>query len=86
MEVYGFAAWTPRKGIITLRNPDDKPKDFEFILDEILEIPDGYRGNYQLIKTRNGNNDESVLSIASGESSRMALNPFETLILEAIPK
>jgi len=86
MEVYGFASWTPRKGVITLRNPDDKPQDFEFVLNKILEIPDEYRGNYQLIKTRNGDNEESVLSIASGESARLALNPFETLILEAIPK
>ena len=41
MEVYGFASWTPRKGIITVRNPDDKQAKFEFILDKILEIPDG---------------------------------------------
>ncbi len=48
MEVYGFASWTPRKGIITLRNPDNKSREFEFILDKILEIPDGYQGNFQL--------------------------------------
>jgi hypothetical protein len=86
MEVYGFASWTPRKGIITLRNPDDKPKDFEFILDNILEIPDGYRGSFQLINVRNDDNDKSLLRMASGESGRLTLNPFETIILEVIPK
>src|SRR5262249_44434003 len=24
-EVYGWASWSPRKGILVLRNPDDKP-------------------------------------------------------------
>jgi hypothetical protein len=86
MEIYGFASWTPRKGIITLRNPDDKPRDFEFTLDNILEIPDGYRGNFQLRNVRNYDNDNSVLKIASGESKRMALNPFETIILEVRPE
>jgi hypothetical protein len=86
MEIYGFASWTPRKGIITLRNPDDKPKDFEFTLDRILEIPEEYRGNFQLRNIRNGNNGQPLLKIASGESNRLGLNPFETVILEVIPK
>lgn len=86
MEVYGFASWSPRKGVITLRNPDDKPKDFEFTLDRILEIPEGYRGNFQLRNISNGDNGQPELKIASGESNRLALNPFETVILEVIPK
>ena len=52
MEVYGFASWTPRKGIITLRNPDDKPKDFEFTLDNILEIPDGIPRQFSIKKCK----------------------------------
>jgi hypothetical protein len=84
MEVYGFASWTPRKGIITLRNPDDKPKDFEFILNDILEIPDGYSGSFQLRNVRD--NDYSMLKLDSGESNRLALKPFETIILEVMPR
>ena len=40
-----------------------------------------YRGNFQLRNVRNDDNDKSVLKIASGESDRLALNPFETMIL-----
>jgi hypothetical protein len=84
MEVYGFASWTPRKGIITLRNPDDKPKDFEFILNDILEIPDGYSGSFLLRNVRD--NDYSMLKLDSRESNRLALKPFETIILEVMPR
>jgi hypothetical protein len=86
MEVYGFASWTPRKGVITLRNPDDKPKDFEFILDNVLEIPEKYRGIFQLISVRSDDTDKYVIKIASGESKRIPLKPFETKILEVMPE
>jgi hypothetical protein len=86
MEVYGFASWTPGKGIITLRNPDDKPKDFEFILDNILEIPGSYKGNFQLKSARCDDIDKTVLKIASGESTRLQLKPFETKIIEVMPE
>jgi hypothetical protein len=86
MELYGFASWTPRKGIITLRNPDDKPKDFEFILDNILEIPDKYKGIFILKSVRSDDPDKSVLKIASDAMGRFLLKPYETKILEVIPE
>ena len=86
MEVYGFASWTPRKGIITLRNPDDKAKNFEFILDNILEIPDKYRGSYLLKSVRSDDENKSAMKIVSGESANLLLKPFETRILEVIPE
>jgi hypothetical protein len=86
MEVYGFASWTPAKGIITIRNPDDQPKFFEFTLDNILEIPDKYRGNFYLKSIRNDDTDKPVLKIASGTSGRLSLKPFETKIIEVIPE
>jgi hypothetical protein len=86
MEIYGFASWTPRKGIITLRNPDDKPKDFTFTLKNILEIPDNYSGAFQVKSARDGNPEMSVLRIASGESHTLTLKPFETKILDIMPQ
>ena len=86
MEVYGFASWTPEKGIITVRNPDDRPKDFEFVLDNILEIPEKYRGNFNLKSMRSNQNDQPVLKIASEKINRLSLKPFETRILEVFPE
>jgi hypothetical protein len=39
LEVYGWAAWSAEKGIITLRNPSDKPQDFSAPIAGILELP-----------------------------------------------
>jgi hypothetical protein len=86
MEVYGFASWIPEKGIITVRNPDNKPRDFEFVLDNIFEIPEKYRGNFQIYSVRSDQNDQPVLKIASGEINSLSLKPFETKILEVFPE
>ena len=37
LEVYGYASWTPRKGIVMLRNPDDRPH--EFALGRAVGVP-----------------------------------------------
>ena len=86
MEVYGFASWTPGKGIITLRNPDDKARNFDLILDTILEIPEKYRGYFQFKSITAENDGQPVRIIASGESFTMVLKPFETKIVEVIPE
>lgn len=86
MEVYGFASWIPGKGIITLRNPDDKPKNFEFKLDDILEIPVGYRGIYNIRSIRSDDPYNPVPKIASGETTSLALRPYETKLLEVTPE
>jgi len=39
LEVYGWASWSPRKGIVTLRNPSDKPQQFELDLERAYELP-----------------------------------------------
>jgi hypothetical protein len=86
MDVYGFASWTPGKGIIMLRNPDDKQVDFEFILDKILEIPDGFRGNYFLKSVRSDDPEKSVLKANSGKTTILTLKPFETRLLQVSPE
>ncbi len=86
MEVYGFGSWTPRKGVITLRNPDDKPMIFKFILDNLLEIPDNYRGNYLLKSPLKDVPEQAAIHISSGNQVSLELKPFEFKIFEAIPE
>lgn len=38
-EIYGWAAWTPHKAIITLRNPGDCTQSFQLDLRRHLELP-----------------------------------------------
>ena len=38
LEVYGYASWSPRKGIIMLRNPDEQPRTFALDVGRGLRI------------------------------------------------
>jgi hypothetical protein len=48
LEPYGYASWTPRKGILMLRNPDDQPHEFILDLARAFELPHGAPTNYLL--------------------------------------
>jgi len=38
---YGRASWSPKKGIVVLRNPSDKPQSIAIDLAKALELPAG---------------------------------------------
>ena len=38
-QIYGWAAWSPRKGILSLRNPDNKPQQINIDIATIFELP-----------------------------------------------
>ena len=40
-ETYGWAAWQSGRGIITLRNPSDEPREFTLNLGDAFELPQG---------------------------------------------
>ncbi len=44
LQVYGWAAWSPRGWIVTLRNPSDKPQTYTLNLKAALEVPE--RANF----------------------------------------
>ncbi len=41
LEVYGWASWSPRAGICTLRNPSDKPQTYSVDVAKAFELPPG---------------------------------------------
>ena len=47
-EVYGHAAWTPQKAVLTLRNPSTAEKTFEVNVASVFELPPAYRKNEYL--------------------------------------
>jgi hypothetical protein len=84
LEIYGFASWTPRKGIITLRNPDDKAGIFPVRLDDLFELPENFRGRFLIKSTGPGEKYEAEVS--SEELIKLEMKPFELKILEAVPR
>ena len=39
LQVYGWAAWSPQKAILTLRNPSDHAQDFTLDVAQAFELP-----------------------------------------------
>lgn len=77
LEVYGWAAWSPRKAILTLRNPSHVPQAYSVDIGALLEAPQT-RGTYTM-KNAFGPG-EWVFAI--GKSRVVQLDAFEVLVLE----
>jgi hypothetical protein len=82
LEVYGWAAWTPEKGIITLRNPSDKPQEFTGSLTDLLEVPP--QDVTRMLETCNvwKTGGYRVCGIGPGGIHSFRLKPFEVMALE----
>jgi len=84
LEVYGFAAWTPQKAIITLRNPSDKSQDFVGVLRSLLELPTGTTLTFVAHSPWKADTKPSV-KIEEQEWHLFHLSPFEVVTLELVP-
>jgi len=81
-EVYGWASWQPRAGIVVLRNPSDRPGNYELELARDLELADPYLTDYRLESPRPGQRIGSLRAV-SVEPLRIRLEPLEVLVFEA---
>ena len=86
LQVYGWAAWSPKKGILTLRNPSDKEQDFTLELGKALELPAGVPQTYALTspyKQRDVPECQNQNPLDAGKPVTIKLKPFEVLVFEA---
>ncbi|NQT40495.1 MAG: enterotoxin [Planctomycetes bacterium] len=81
-DVYGWASWHPRGGIVVLRNPSEKPCTYDLELARALELPDPHLTDYQLKSPRPSQRIDS-LRAAAIKPLRIELQPFEVLVFEA---
>ena len=86
LEVYGWAAWSPAKGILTLRNPGDKPQKIAIDVGEAFELPVKSAKQFQARSPWAGDQDSAAISLSAGEKHTFTLRPFEVLNLEALPE
>jgi hypothetical protein len=85
LEVYGWAAWSPEKGIITLRNPSDHPQTFSLDVGKAFELPQGVARKFTAHSPWKSDAKKAWTPWAAGKSLEFRLRPFEVLNLEAIP-
>ena len=82
-EVYGWASWSPRKGILTLRNPDDKAAKTSIDIATAFELPDGAPKRYTARSPWSQDHDKPAIELIAGQPHTFELAPFEVLTLEA---
>jgi hypothetical protein len=84
-EPYGYAAWSPGKGILVLRNPADTPQSIELKLASAFELPN--RPGTFRITTPWSEEDRSIPKrLAARQAHEFQLNPLEILLIEAMPE
>jgi hypothetical protein len=86
LEVYGWAAWSPEKAIVTLRNPSDHPQDFSASLAAVLELPSGGASAFVACSPWKTDSAKPALTIRSQEQHTFHLEPFQVLTLELMPE
>ncbi len=83
LAVYGFASWSPKKGILTLRNPNATEQSFSFDAAAVFELPVGAASVYKLSSPKG--DKLPAETIEAGKPVTIKLAPFEVLVLEATP-
>jgi hypothetical protein len=83
-EVYGWASWSPKKGILTLRNPSARTQEIKIDAAKVFELPEGAAQNYTII-TPFKDQTLDVNKLHAGEETTFKLKPFEVLVVEAWP-
>ncbi len=81
-EVYGWASWSPKKGILTLRNPSARTQEIKIDAAKVFELPEGAAQNYTIV---NPFKDQTVdvTKLHAGKETTFKLQPFEMLVIEA---
>lgn len=84
-EVYGFASWTPRMGILALRNPTGQTARFAIDLQHAFELPPTAERRYELRTAWKQTSPVASYQAEAGKPLEFSLSPWEVLVLEALP-
>jgi hypothetical protein len=85
LEVYGWASWSPRKGILVLRNPSDRPQQITLDAGQVFELPTGAARVYAARSPWRDERGRGAMRLRAGNPHTFRLAPFEVLTLEATP-
>lgn len=81
---YGYAAWSPRGAVLTLRNPTELAAVIAIDAATVFELPPSAPKRCRLKSPWKGD-DRPEVEIEAGKPIEVPLGPLETLVLEAVP-
>ena len=82
LEPYGYAAWSPRKGTLMLRNPDDRAQSITLDAQTVFELPARAAKKYAL-SSPYADQRVQELTLTAGRPVTVELAPFEVLVFDA---
>ncbi|MFC5580472.1 enterotoxin [Rhodanobacter terrae] len=85
LDVYGWAAWTPGKAIVTLRNPGAQVQAAVIDLQRQLELPPGATRRFSVRDVWKTGGSALPQQLDADHASTLQLAPFEVLTLELTP-
>jgi hypothetical protein len=86
LQVYGWAAWSPAKAILMLRNPSDKRQSISIDVGEVFELPPEALRRFLASRPWKQYSAATSVSLAAGQKHVFTLGPFDVLTLEALPE
>lgn len=86
LNVYGWAAWSSTKAIITLRNPDAKPQIAVIDLQRQLELPEDTARRFSVRDVWKTGGSQLPQQLDADHPGTVQLAPFEVLTLELTPE
>lgn len=86
LEVYGWASWSTKKGILVLRNPSDKTQDFSVDVAKAFELPERHPGKFVCHSPWASDASTRSVDLKPGEAHKFHLGPFEVLVLDCMPR
>jgi hypothetical protein len=84
-QVYGWAAWSKTKGILSLRNPSDKSGSITIDIGKAFELPSGAAEKYSLKSPWKEDEGVEAIVLSAGKTHTFELKPFEVLVFDATP-
>ncbi len=85
LEVYGHAAWSPRLGVVVLRNPSDHAARYQLDVATAFELPPGAARQFTARSPWPEDQAKPPISMTAGTPATISLAPFEVLMLDVTP-
>jgi hypothetical protein len=86
LEIYGWASWNTRKGILVLRNPNNKEQTIRIKLQDAFELPHEAAQLYAAQSPWKDGAGRATIVLHAREPHEFHLAPFEVLTLDILPK
>ena len=84
-EVYGWASWSTRKGILSLRNPTPRTATLTVDVADAFELPPGAGKIYRLHSPWREDAEAPSSMLTAGKPHTFTLAPFQVVVYDALP-